>query len=126
MKRSAELFRSDDRGNAVLAAVMNITFATLITLSVLGLILSAYNMLVIRDAAIEASSRLSLPEAPSQQPFLRRLLEDSLPELASYEIEEHVSDSLVGYTIRAKQPLLGFLGTGTLEAEVLVAKETIG
>lgn len=126
MKRLAELFRSDDRGNAVLAAVMNITFATLIALSVLGLVLSAYNTLLIREAAIEAASRLSLPDAPSQQPYLRRLLDDSLPELADYEIEEHVSDSLVGYTIRVSQPLIGFLGIGNARAEVLVAKETIG
>lgn len=124
MKRSAGLFLSS-RGNAVVGAVVNITLSTLLTLSVMGLILSAYNTLQIRDAAVEAAARLALPEAPSQQPFLRRLLDDRLPELARYEIRELSGESLVGYQIEASLPLLGFLDFLPSRTEVLVAREVL-
>lgn len=109
----------------MVGAVVNITLATLLTLSVLGLILSAYNTLLIRDAAVEAAARLALPEAPSQQPFLRRLLDDRLPELADYQIGELQGDGLVGYRVEATLPLLGFLDVFSSGVEVLVAKESI-
>jgi len=124
MKRSAGLFLSN-RGNSVVGAVVNITLATLLTLSVMGLVLSAYNTLLIRDAAVEAAARLSLPESPSQQPYLRRLLEDRLPELASYRIEELQGVTLVGYRIDASLPVLGFLEFLPSRTEVLVAREVI-
>jgi hypothetical protein len=107
-------------------AVINITFATLITLSILSLALSAYNTLLIRDAAVNAAGRLALPESPSQQPYLRQLLDDSLPELAGVEIEELETGNLVGYRIASQLPLLGFLNLLHSDAEVLVAKEKIG
>jgi hypothetical protein len=106
-------------------AVINITLATLITLSVLALALSAYNTLLIRDAAVNAASRLALPESPSQQPYLQRLLDDSLPELAGMQITELESGNLVGYRIVSELPLFGFLNLLNSDAEVLVAKETI-
>lgn len=109
----------------MVGAVVNITLATLLTLSVMGLILSAYNTLLIRDAAVEAAARLALPDSPSQQPFLRRLLEDRLPELARYEIRELGGQSLVGYRVDVSLPLLGFLELLPTRTEVLVAKETL-
>ena len=116
---------SSPRGNAVVGAVINITLATLITLSVLALALSAYNTLLIRDAAVNAASRLALPESPSQQPYLQRLLDDALPELAGIQITELESGNLVGYRVVSELPLFGFLNLLNSDAEVLVAKETI-
>ncbi len=126
MRRWIALSPSSSRGNAVLGAVINITFATLITLSILSLALSAYNTLLIRDAAVYAASRLALPESPSQQPYLRQLLDDSLPELAGVDISELETGNLVGYRIVSRLPLFGFLNFLDSEAEVLVAKEKIG
>lgn len=120
------LFRSSSRGNAVVGAIINITLATLLTLSVLALALSAYNTLLIRDAAVNAASRLALPESPSQQPYLQRLLDDSLPELAGIEVTELENGDLVGYRIASRLPLFGFLSFLPSDAEVLVAKEKIG
>jgi hypothetical protein len=117
---------SSSSGNAVLGAVINITLATLITLSILSLALSAYNTLLIRDAAVNAASRLALSESPSQQPYLRQLLDDSLPELAGVDISELETGNLVGYRIVSRLPLFGFLNFLDSEAEVLVAKEKIG
>lgn len=126
MRRWIALSPFSSRGNAVVGAVINITLATLITLSILALALSAYNTLLIRDAAVNAASRLALPESPSQQPYLRQLLDDSLPELAGVEINELETEHLVGYRIVSSLPLFGFLNFLDSDAEVLVAKEKIG
>jgi hypothetical protein len=126
MKLWIALSLSSAKGNAVVGAVINITLATLITLSVLALSLSAYNTLLIRDAAVNAASRLALPETPSQQPYLQRLLDDSLPELAGIEITQLDAGDLVGYRISSQLPLFGFLDLLSSDAEVLVAKEKIG
>ncbi len=125
MKRSAGLSLSSQRGNSVLGSIVSISLASYLTLSVLGLVMSAYNTLLIRDAAIEAAARLALPDSPSQQPFLQRLLDDRLPELADFEIRELESDGLVGYELVARAPLIGFLDIFQTEAEVLVAKEKL-
>jgi hypothetical protein len=126
MKLWIALSLSSAKGNAVVGAVINITLATLITLSVLALSLSAYNTLLIRDAAVNAASRLALPDTPSQQPYLQRLLDDSLPELAGIEITELDDGDLVGFRISSQLPLFGFLDLLSSDAEVLVAKEKIG
>lgn len=125
MKRSAGLSLSSQRGNSVLGAIVSISLASYLTLSVLGLVMSAYNTLLIRDAAIEAAARLALPDSPSQQPYLQRLLDDRLPELADFEIRELEMDGLVGYEVVARSPLIGFLDIFRTEAEVLVAKEKL-
>lgn len=125
MKRWIESSLSDAAGNSVVGALLNITFATLITLSLLSLSLSAYNTLLIRDAAIDAAAKAALPQAPSQQPYLRKLLDDRLPLLASYNVEELVGDAVVGFLVRAQLPVLGLIPLSPSITEVLVAKEQI-
>jgi len=126
MRLLIALFPSSAKGSAVVGALVNITFATLITLSVLALSLSAYNTLLIRNAAVNAASRLALPDSPTHQPYLQRLLDDSLPELARFEITELEEGNLVGYRIVSTLPLFGFVDYLAADSEVLVAKETIG
>lgn len=125
MKRSAGLSLSSQRGSSVFGTIVSISLASYLTLSVLGLVMSAYNTLLIRDAAIEAAARLALPDSPSQQPYLQRLLDDRLPELADFEIRELEMDGLVGYEVVARAPMIGFLDIFQTEAEVLVAKEKL-
>lgn len=125
MKRWIESSLSDAAGNSVVGALLNITFATLITLSLLSLSLSAYNTLLIRDAAIDAAAKAALPQAPSQQPYLRKLLDDRLPLLANYNVEELVGDAVVGFRVRAQLPVLGLIPLSPSITEVLVAKEQI-
>jgi hypothetical protein len=121
MKRLIASFLSDCKGNSVVGAIANIAFATLITLSVLSLSLSAYNTLLIRDAAIEAAARAALPLSPSQQPFLRRLLDDRLPMLASFEIQQIDRAE----TMMSTQPALGLIQIFPKVTEVMVAKEQL-
>ena len=116
----------NDRGSAVVAAVANITLATLITLSVLALILSAHNTLLIRNAAIEAASKAVLSDAPSQQPYLLRLLETNLPHLASFDVEQGSSGGFLIFNVSAQLPGLGMFGGMNQRAVVLGARETLG
>lgn len=125
MRRSIASCLSNSTGNAVVGALANITYSTLLTLSTLGLSMSAYNTLLIRDAAIEAAARAALPDAPSQQPYLRRLLDDRLPMLASYEITQIERSGFIGFRISSSQPALGLLQVAPSKSEVLVAKEQI-
>ena len=87
--------------------------------------LSAYNTLLIRDAAIDAAARAALPQAPSQLPYLRRLLDDRLPMLAKFEIQPLEQSGLIGYRVSALNPVLGLIPTQAIQTEVLVAKEEL-
>ena len=116
----------NDRGSAVVAAVANITLATLITLSVLALILSAHNTLLIRNAVVEAASKAVLSEAPSQQPYLMRLLETNLPHLSSFDVEQGSSGRFLFLKASAQLPGLGMLGGTSQQAVVLGAREALG
>ena len=125
MKRLTESSLSDCSGNAVLGALANITYSTLLTLSVLSLSLSAYNTLLIRDAVIEAAAKAALPQAPSQLPYLRRLLDDRLPMLAEFEIQPLDQPGLIGFRVIATNPVLGLIQAQAIKTEVLVAKEEL-
>jgi len=125
MKRSIASYLFDSLGNTVVGALASITYSTLITLSVLSLSLSAYNTLLIRDAAIDAAAKAALPDSPSQLPYLRRLIDERLPMLASYEIQPLEQPGLVGFRIEGNHPVLGFVDSGATQTEVLVAKEEI-
>ncbi len=125
MRRSIASCLSDSAGNAVLGALVNIAYLTFLTLSVLSLSISAYNTLLIRDAAIEAAARAALPESPSQLPYLQRLIEDRVPMLASAEVESIEQSGFVGFRIWHVSPVLGLLQATQSKTEVLVAKEEI-
>jgi len=125
MKRWTESSLSDSSGNAVVGALANISFATLITLSILSLSLSAFNTLLIRDAAIDAAARAAIPQSPSQQPYLLRLLDHRLPLLAKLEVEELEGIGVTGFRIKSYNPVLGFVQVSPSVTEVLVAKEQL-
>lgn len=125
MKRWTESSLSDSSGNAVVGALASISFATLITLSILSLSLSAFNTLLIRDAAIDAAARAALPQSPSQQPYLLRLLDQRLPLLAKFEVEELEGIGVTGFRIKSYNPALGFVDVSPSLTEVLVAKEQL-
>lgn len=111
-------------GNAVLGSILSIFFATLITLSLLGLSFSAYHVLIIRDAAISAASKAALKDSPSQDRYLLKLLDDSLPDLANYQAEGFGSERLVGIRVQGFIPGLGFMpGAGGFDVKVAATRE---
>lgn len=97
--------------------------ATLVTLSTLALGLSAMNTLIIRDAAIEAANRAALAEGQGQKRYLMKLLDDRLPALASYEIQEQITDSLIGYDVVAQLPGAGVVPFTQAGVSVVVSRE---
>jgi hypothetical protein len=98
--------------------------ATMLVLSTLTLGLSAMNTLIIRDAAIEAAQRAALAESPSQKEYLLRLLDERLPQLASYQVTEIGTSNTVGYQVQASLPGLGFLPSLGPIVTVAAARES--
>ena len=115
----------NDRGSAVVGAVVTVASATLIVVSVLGLALSSMNALMIRDAAVNAASRAALSEAPNQNQYLMRMLESDLPHLASFEVRFLKKSNLVGFGIASKLPGIGFWEPSLGSVVVYAAKEHI-
>lgn len=109
----------------MVGALVTISSATLIVLSVLALALSAMNSLMIRDAAISAASRAALSEAPSQGQYLMRMLQSDLPHLASFEIRQFDESNLVGFEIASKLPGVGLWQPSFGTVRVYAAKEHI-
>ena len=114
-----------DAGNAVLSAVMNIALATLTTLSVLTLVFTAYHGLAIQDAAIATASKAARAESTDQQPYLLKMLRNSLPSLASFDGNISKSDKYVAVSVQAGLPSFGFLKPPTLEYSALASRETV-
>ena len=115
-----------DRGNAVLSAVMNIALATLITLSLVTVVFSAYHGLIIRDAVITAASRAAKAESVNQYPYLMRMLKNSLPSLASYEADISQEGEFLRVSVTAKLPGFGFVEPPPIYYSALAARETVG
>lgn len=110
----------------MVSAVVNIALATLITLSVLALILSAHNTLLIRNAVIDAASKAALSEAPNQQRYLLRLLDTNLPHLAGFEVDASTNGEFLGFRARTILPGFGLFADLSDEVVVYGAKESLG
>ncbi len=100
----------NDSGSAVVAGVMNIALATLITLSVLALALSGYYSLVIRDAAIDSASKAARFGAGNQHDYLMQRLDVSVPELASFKVNQGNDGQLSHVVVDYSLPGFGLLG----------------
>ena len=94
----------------MLAGVVNIALASLVSLSTLALSLAGYYNLVIRDAAIEAASNAARFGSQNQQDYLLKRLDISIPELASFEVSEHRGSELTRVVVNYSLPGLGFIG----------------
>ena len=98
----------------------------MISLSVITLSFSAYHTLIIRDAAIRAASNSALAETPGQQKYLLKLLKQSLPMLANYDVRQLGDSRFIGYRIRAELPGLGYIGElFAIEVQAIAAREVI-
>ena len=104
---------------------MNIALATLITLSVTTLVFSAYHGLIIRDAAITAASRAAKAESVDQYPYLMRMLKNTLPSLANYEVDITQQGEFVRVNVTTRLPGFGFIETPVINQSALAARETV-
>ena len=117
--------KTPDAGNAVLGAVINTALATLVTLSVMSLSFAAYHTLMIRDAAITAASKAGRFSAPEQNQYLLRLLDENLPDLASYDIRPLGSGNFVGVQISSQLPGFGFIEPPQVTIQAIAPKERV-
>ena len=112
-------------GNSVVGAIINSALATLITLSMLTLSFSAYHTLMIRDAAISAAAKAGRIQAPEQNKYLLKLLDSSLPDLASYEVTPLGVEGYVGVSVTSQLTGFGFLEPPQVTIQALAPKERV-
>lgn len=115
----------NEKGNAVLAGLINISAATLVTLSLLALALAGYYNLVIRDAAIAAASQSARYGAPPAKDFLLRRLDVSIPHLASHQILERKGPNLTEITVEFSLPGVGLASDAFGRLSVAAATERL-
>jgi hypothetical protein len=112
-------------GNSVVGAVLNTALATLLTLSVMSLSFAAYHTLLVRDAAISAASKAGRVSAPEQNQYLLRLLDQNLPDLASYQVNPLKMGSFVGVDISSQLPGFGFIEMPAISIQAIAPKERV-
>lgn len=113
-------------GNSVVGAIFNTALATLITLSVISLYFAAYHTLMIRDAAITAASSAGRVDAPEQNKYLLKLLDISLPDLASYEVSPMGVPGFVGVSVTSRLPGFGFIKLPEVQIQAIAPRERVG
>ncbi len=115
-----------DRGSAVISALAGITLATTVTLTTFAFGMSAVNILVIRDAAIDASQQAALAKSSSKNDYLLKLIRKRVPSMVSVRVVELANGSTTGYRVEGQLPGLGLLsGLTKVSVEVSAANEAI-
>ena len=88
--------------------------------------MSAINVLVIRDAAIDASQQAALAKSSSKNDYLLRLIQKRVPSMVSVRVVEITQGETTGYRVQGQLPGLGFLSELTnVSIEVSSANEAI-
>lgn len=99
---------------------------TTITLSVLSLGMAAVNVLVIRDATIDAAQQAALAKSSSKSDYLLKLIRKRVPSMVSVQVTELVGPRATGYRVEGMVPGLGVLSELTrVEIKVSAANESI-
>lgn len=110
----------------MIAALAGITLATAVTITTLALGLSAVNVLVIRDAAIEASQQAALAKSSSKNDYLLKLIKRRVPSMVSVQVSELADGLTTGYQVEGELPGLGFLsGLTKVSVKVSAVNEAI-
>ncbi len=118
------MFRSDS-GSAVLAGLVNIALATLVSLSILALGMAGYYSLVIRNLAVDAATDLATYGSPSQREYLLQRLRYSVPELASLEVSEAKNSDYATISVKFGLPGFGLSGIAQGRIDVQTATERL-
>lgn len=94
-----------------MGAVLNLTIASLLFVSVLAVVFAGHQLLLIRSVAVDAARFAALAEssASETQKFAMRLLTQAVPKLAGYEIRVGGSRDFSEVVITSSLPGLGFI-----------------
>ena len=110
----------------MIASLVGITVTTMVTITTFALGLSALNVLVIRDAAIEASQQAALAKSSSKNDYLLKLIRKRVPSMVSVRVVELADGPTTGYRVEGQLPGLGMLsGLTQVSVEVSAANEAI-
>ncbi len=109
----------------MLAGLVNIALATLVSLSVLALGMAGYYSLVIRNLAVDAATDLATYGAPSQREYLLQRLRYSVPELASLEVSEAKNSNYSAISVKFGLPGFGLSGIAQGQIDVQAATERL-
>lgn len=116
----------NERGSAVLSSLAGITLLTSLTLTAMSLGMAAVNVMVIRDAAIDASQQAALARSSSKSDYLLKLVRKRVPSMVSVRVIEIAGTGVTGYRVEGMVPGLGFLSEFTkVEIQVSAANEAI-
>lgn len=112
----------NEKGSAVLASLAAIWVSTLLLVSTLGVIFAGYNLLLMREIAVSAAREGALAEksVPEAQNYALRMLRDSIPNLANYQISAAQKGNLFVVEIRSNLPGMGFLDS-LIESKVVAS-----
>lgn len=103
----------NERGSAVISALAGITLMTLVTLSTFALGLTAVNVLVIRDAAIDAAQQAALAKSSSKNDYLLKLIKKRVPSMVSVQVSELAQGPTTAYLVEGELPGFGLLSDFT-------------
>lgn len=110
----------------MISALAGITLATTVTVTTLALGLSAVNVMVIRDAAIDAAQQAALAKSSTKNDYLLKLVKKRVPSMVSVRVSELSSGTTTKYRVEGQLPGLGFLsGLTQVSVEVSAANEAI-
>ena len=116
----------NERGSAVLSSLAGITLLTTLTLTAMSLGMAGINVMVIRDAAIDASQQAALAKSSSKSDYLLKLIKKRVPSMVAVQVTEIAGPWVTGYRVEGMVPGLGFLsGLTKVEIQVSAANEAI-
>ena len=88
--------------------------------------MAAVNVMVIRDAAIDASQQAALARSSSKSDYLLKLVRKRVPSMVSVRVTEIAGPGVTGYLVEGMMPGLGLLSDITkVEIQVSAANEAI-
>ncbi len=116
----------NERGSAIVSSLAGMTLFTTITLTALSFGMATVNVMVIRDAAIDASQQAALAKSSSKSDYLLKLVRKRVPSMVSVRVTEIAAPGVTGYRVEGMMPGLGFLSELTrVEVQVSAASEAI-
>lgn len=110
----------------MVSALAGITLLTATTLTTFALGLSAVNVLVIRDAAIDSAQQAALAKSSTKSDYLLKLIRKRVPSMVSVQVTELANGPTTGYRVEGEMPGFGFLSNLTrVSVQVTATSEAL-
>lgn len=106
----------------MVASIATIWVSTLLFVTTLGVIFSGYNLLLMREIAVNAARQGALAEGsvPKAEDYALKMLKDSIPNLANHQVRALRKGDLLVLEIQSNIPGLGLLNP-LIESKVVAS-----